>query len=324
MNMREFLANPEWDAPFFKQLAHNDTGQAAGHQGGMVLPKDLRHFLPSLDEAATSSVTPTTDRFLRVEMFVGTAHLAESVVRYQFQTWGGTRSAESRLTDGFLPIRNKAVERDLILFQRRADAVDCFRFILVKQGTPEFQEVNHWVDGRRWGPLYVSDAPVTQNQLTQARNEIAKLAERPFTLVKSEIARVETRQTKVARGSAFREEVRWEYVQRCAITGIDIVSPTKLFEVESAHVVPLSEGGSDDIRNGIALTQTVHWAFDRGLIGVLPDRTIYIPRLVKRMTENAFLKQFEKKQIKEAKTASLKVHPDAFRWHFDNKVKQWE
>ena len=324
MNMREFLANPEWDAPFFKELAHNDTGQAAGHQGGMVLPKDLRHFLPSLDEAATSSITPTTDRYLRVEMFVGMANLAESVVRYQFQTWGGTRSAESRLTDGFSPIRNKAAERDLILFQRRADAVDYFRFILVKQGTPEFHEINQWVNGRRWGALFVSDAPVTQSQLTQARTEIAIMAEKPFTLVKSDIARVETRQTKVARGSAFREEVRLEYVQRCAISGIDIAAPTKLFEVESAHVVPLSEGGSDDIRNGIALTQTVHWAFDRGLIGVLPDRTIYIPRLVKQMIENAFLKQFEKKRIAEAKTASLKVHPDALRWHFDNKVRQWD
>jgi putative restriction endonuclease len=322
--MREFLANPEWDAPFFKQLAHNDTGQAAGHQGGMVLPKDLRNFLPSLDEAATSRIAPTTDRFLRVEMFIGTAHLVESVVRYQFQTWGGTRPAESRLTEGFLPIRNKAAEQDLILFQRRADAVDYFRFILVKQGTPEFQEVNQWVNGRRWGALFVTDAPVTQSQLTQARTEIAKLAEKPFTLVKSEIARVETRQRKVARGSAFSVEVRWEYIQRCAITGIDISTPTKLFEVESAHIVPLSEGGSDDIRNGLALTQTVHWAFDHGLIGVLPDRTIYIPRQVKRMSENAFLKQFEKKRITEAKTASLKVHPDAFSWHLDNKVRQWD
>lgn len=170
----------------------------------------------------------------------------------------------------------------------------------------------------------MTDAPVTQSQLTQARTEIAKLSEKPFTLVKAEIARVETRQSKVARGSAFREEVRWEYVQRCAITGIDIATPSKLFEVESAHIVPLSEGGSDDIRNGIALTQTVHWAFDRGLIGVLPDRTIYVPRLVKRMAENAFLKQFERNRITEAKTANLKVHPDAFRWHFDNKVRQWD
>ncbi|MCO5052076.1 MAG: HNH endonuclease [Verrucomicrobiae bacterium] len=324
MSMRDFLANPDWDAPFFKRLAHNDTGQAAGHQGGMVLPKELRRFLPSLDEAATSQIAPTTDRDLRAEMFVGTVRLTDSVVRYQFQTWGGTRSAESRITDGFAPLRNKAAEGDLLLFQRRADAVDCFRLVLVKQGTPEYQEVNQWVNGRRWGALFVTDLPVTQNQLTQACTEITRLAERPFEVVKPEVTRVETRQSRIARGSAFRESVRAEYMHRCAISGIDIATPSALYEVESAHVVPLSEGGSDDIRNGFALSQTIHWAFDRGLVGVLPNRTIYIPRLVKSMAENAFLKQFEKKPISEAKTRGLRVHADAFTWHYDNKVRQWD
>ncbi len=324
MSLREFLSNPDWDTPFFKQLAHNDTGQAAGHQGGMVLPKDLRHFLPSLDEATTSHVTPTIDRYLRAEMFIGTAHLTDGVVRYQFQTWGGTRSAESRITDGFAPLRNRASERDLILFQRRADAVDRFRLILVKQGTPEFTEISQSVQGRRWGALYVTDTPVTQGQFTQARTELTTLALKPFELVRGQVARVETRQSRIARDSAFRVSVRAEYSQRCAISGIDIATPASLYEVESAHVVPLSDGGSDDIRNGLALSQTVHWAFDRGLIGILPDRTIYIPRLVKHMTENQFLKQFEKKPMAEAQNASLKVHPDAFRWHFENKVKQWD
>jgi len=97
-----------------------------------------------------------------------------------------------------------------------------------------------------------------------------------------------------------------------------------LHEVESAHVVPVSEGGSEDIRNGFTLTQTLHWAFDRGLFGVTAARTIYVPRRVKRMTENAFLRQFENKPITEAKTASLRVHADAFRWHFDHLVKQRE
>lgn len=324
MSVKIFLTNPDWDAPFFKRLAHNDTGQAAGHQAGMVLPKDLREFLPTLDEAVTSHVSPTTDRYLHAEMFLGTAHLVDGVVRYQFQTWGGTRSAESRITDGLQPLRNRAKEGDIIVFQRRADALDRFRLILVRQGTPEFAEVDQMTGGRRWGALLVSDTPMTQRQLTQARTEITELAHQPFSLVKGEVSRIESRQNRIARGSAFREGVRSQYVWRCAISKIDVVTPSSLFEVEAAHIVPLSEGGSDDIRNGIALTQTVHWAFDRGLIGVSPNRTIYIPRLVKQMKENAFLKQFENKPITEAKETTLKVHPDAFHWHFEKKVKQWD
>lgn len=324
MSMREFMANPEWDSPFFKRLAHNDTGSAAGHQGGMVLPKDLRHFLPILDEGATSHLVPTTDRFLRAEMFVGAVHLTESVVRYQFQTWGGTRSAESRLTDGLRPVRDRAREGDIILFQRQADALDRFRLMLVTRGTPEFIEISNWANGRRWGPLYLTDAPVTQRQLTQARTEVVALTLHPFEIQRTQVPRVETRQNRIARSSVFAEEVRQEYGRKCAVSGIIIATPTMLHEVESAHVVPVSERGSDDVRNGFTLMQTLHWAFDRGLFGVLPNRTIYIPRQVKRMTENGFLKQFESKPITEAKTKTFRVHADAFRWHFESRVKHWE
>jgi putative restriction endonuclease len=318
------LANAEWDAPFFKRLAHNDTGQAVGHQAGMVLPKELRQFLPSLDEAATSHLEPTIDRYLRAEMFLGISHLTEAVVRYQFQTWGGTRSPESRITDGFRPLRDLAAEGDLLLFQRRADALDRFRLILIKQGTPEFDEVSPWVSGRKWGPLFVGDAPVNQRQLSKARAQIADLSHQPFEVIRSHVLRVETRQSRIARSSIFRELVRREYDRQCAISGILVVTPNMLHEVESAHVVPAHEGGSDDIRNGFTLTQTLHWAFDHGLIGILPNRTVYIPPRVKRMTENAFLRHFENKRITEAKTESLRVHADAFRWHMAHRVKQWD
>lgn len=322
--MREFLTNPDWDAPFFKRLAHNDTGDAAGHQSGMVLPKDLRQFLPTLDESVTSHIAPTIERYLRIEMFVGTQHLTNGMVRYQFQTWGGTRQPESRITDGLRPLRDLAHEGDLMLFQRRADALDKFRLILVNQDTPEFTEIRQWVHGRRWGALFDNEAPVTQLNLTQAAEEIIELGQQPFEVVKAGVPRVETRQSRIARSSAFREQVRREYGFKCAVSGIYIMTPTMLPEVESSHVVPVSEGGSDDIRNGFALTQTLHWAFDRGIFGVLPNRTIYIPQKVKRMTTNTFLKQFENKPITEAATPISRVHNDAFRWHFENLVRQWD
>jgi len=324
MIMREFLANPEWDAPFFKQLAPNDTGAAAGHQAGMVLPKDLRQFLPSLDESATSHIAPTTDRYLRAEMFLGTSHHTDGVVRYQFQSWRGTRSAESRITDGLRPLHDRARGGDIMIFQRRADALDRFRLVLVKQGTPEFTEVSQWIKGRRWGQLFTDEAPVTQRQLKAAETEISTLAQQPFQIVRAEVPRIESRQNRIARSSAFREKVRGEYNRRCAVSGIILATPELLYEVESAHIVPVSRGGSDDVRNGFTLTQTLHWAFDRGLFGVLPSRKLYVPRKVKRMTENEFLKKFENQPIQEAKNSNLRVHADAFHWHFENLVKQWE
>lgn len=324
MNLKEFLEDPEWDAPFFKVLARNDTGAAKGNQAGMVVPKELRRFFPTLDEGATSSTSPTTDRTLRAEMFVCASHLTDSSVRYQFQTWGGTRSAESRITDGFRPLRDKARGNDILIFQRRADTLDRFRLVLVKRETQEFAEINQWTGVRTWGPLFPSENPVTQFQLKKAESEIISLAQQPFQILRPEVPRIETRQSRIARSSVFREKVRDEYNRECAVSGITVVTPLMLHEVESAHVIPLPDGGVDDVRNGFALTQTLHWAFDRGLFGILPDRKIYIPSKVKRMARNQFLKQFEFKKIKEATTESLHVHPDAFRWHMENRVSQWD
>lgn len=324
MSIIEFLGDPDWDSPFFKRLAHNDTGQAAGHQAGMVLPKDLRRFLPSLDESATTPLAPTTDRDLRAEMFLGMAHVADRLVRYQFQTWGGTRSPESRITDGFQPLRDSAAEGDLIVFQRRVDVFDRFRLILIRQGTPEFNAVDGMTLGRRWGALSLANPPVTQQQLSQAATDVLQQAQGEFQLVRPIIPRVETRQTRIARSAVFRARVRSEYDRRCAVSGIGIATPNLFHEVESAHVVPVEKGGTDDVRNGLCLTRTLHWAFDRGLFGVRPDRTIYLPGRARRMTENSFLLQFESRPINEARTAALQVHADAFRWHMNSLVRQWD
>src|SRR5436190_768975 len=114
--LTEFLSSDEWDAPFFKRLAHNDTGQATGHQAGVVIPKDLRRFFPSLDQELISAANPTIDRLLRAEMYIGITQVDDAVSRYQFQTWTGKRPPEARLTDNLGAIRSQAHADDVLLF----------------------------------------------------------------------------------------------------------------------------------------------------------------------------------------------------------------
>lgn len=320
----DFLLNADWDAPFFKQLSHNDSGQAAGHQGGIVFPKDLRAFLPLLDEGSTSAHAPTTDRYLHANLFIGLKHVADMPVRYQLQTWGGTRSAESRITDGLAPLRGQSAEGDILIFQRRIDSFTRFRLLLIKRNSPEYRDIEGHLAGRRWGKLYVDYDPLTQDLLVQTGREIETLINRPFELLKTDVAKTETRQKRVARSAVFRELVRRQYANKCAISGVIVATPSDAYEVESAHVVPISKGGADDIRNGLSLCQTVHWAFDRGLIGVTTDRKIYLPRRVRLMKQNSFLLQFQSKPVAEANAAQFRVHKDAFAWHFENCVKQWD
>jgi putative restriction endonuclease len=172
--------------------------------------------------------------------------------------------------------------------------------------------------------LFLDEAPVTQVELRQATILLANMADQPFSIMKPNVTRTETRQMRIARSSMFPKVLGKEYQARCCVSGILVSTPTSFYEAQGAHIVPISEGGTDDIRNGLSLSQTLHWAFDRGLFGVLPDRRIYLPRQVRRMKENSFLKQFLGSGIAEAKTLKYRAHADALAWHFKNRVEKWE
>jgi putative restriction endonuclease len=70
------------------------------------------------------------------------------------------------------------------------------------------------------------------------------------------------------RDEAFRRHVREAYRNTCAITGLRLTNGSGRPEVQAAHIRPVECDGPDTVRNGLALTATVHWMFDRGLISV--------------------------------------------------------
>jgi len=321
--VQELLSSREWDSPFFKRLAHNDTGQASGHQAGFVIPKAIRPFFPVLDENKISKAAPTVDRRIFVLMFIGLRQVGEGQARYQFQTWKAERSAEGRLTDNLAPIRGEAKKGDILVFQRSADTLDRFRLLLFRSRSQGFSEINSLARGRRWGPLIQGREPITEEDLEQAEEEFEQVANSPF-FVKAKRVRVESVRSHVARSSAFPGRVNREYDWKCAVSGVILTTPTNLYEVQAAHVIPVGEGGPDDIRNGLALSHTLHWAFDWGLFGVSENRKVYVPRRVRRMTNNSFLRDLAGKKIAEARTETLRVHEKAFAWHMKHRVKRWE
>lgn len=73
------------------------------------------------------------------------------------------------------------------------------------------------------------------------------------------------------RDVAFRRKVRAAYGYRCAMSGLQLRNGGGRPEVQAAHVRPVEKQGSDSVRNGLALSGTLHWMFDRGLISVAED-----------------------------------------------------
>lgn len=320
--LTQFLSDPAWDAPFFKRLAHNDTGQAAGHQGGIVIPKDLRTYFPALDEELATAAAPTVDRHLWAEMFIPGQQVGSDVVRYQFQTWGGTRSAESRITDNLGPIRNKAHEGDLFIMQRSRDRLNCYRLLLVRQTDTAFAGIDIHTGGRRWGPLFTARTPLSQTELIIARTAMLAEAAEPFVSVRDQVPRVATNRQAIARDTAFRATLLAQYRRRCAVSRIALATTSEV-EVQAAHVVPLSRGGADEPRNGLTITGTLHWAFDRGLFGIGDNRRVIVPPRVRAIQENEWLHQFHDRPIDEAETPALRTAVEAFRWHRENVLVHW-
>lgn len=77
--------------------------------------------------------------------------------------------------------------------------------------------------------------------------------------------------SRTIRDAAFRRAVLEAYDDTCAVTGLRIVNGGGRAEAQAAHIVPVAEGGPDVVQNGIALSATAHWLFDRHLISIGED-----------------------------------------------------
>jgi putative restriction endonuclease len=101
----------------------------------------------------------------------------------------------------------------------------------------------------------------------------------PFEL-EQERVRVSTLMSRVVRDRVFRKVVLRAYDERCAVTGLKLINGRGRAEVAAAHIRPVEQSGPDIINNGIALSGTVHWMFDRGLISLSNDLEILVSRQV--------------------------------------------
>lgn len=81
---------------------------------------------------------------------------------------------------------------------------------------------------------------------------------------------------RIIREASFRRTVCDAYDDRCAVTRLRIINGGGRSEVQAAHIWPVRDGGPDVVQNGIALSATVHWLFDRHLISISDDYRLLV------------------------------------------------
>nr|WP_041756004.1 HNH endonuclease [Bradyrhizobium sp. ORS 278] len=92
--------------------------------------------------------------------------------------------------------------------------------------------------------------------------------------------RIQRLTSRVLRDRLFRTIVLRAYGERCAITGLKLINGGGRAEVNAAHIRPVEANGPDLVTNGLALSGTVHWMFDRGLISLSDDLAILLSRQI--------------------------------------------
>lgn len=113
----------------------------------------------------------------------------------------------------------------------------------------------------------------------EAEGGFSHLPQAPFILEQQRF-RVEQLSSRIVRDRMFRRVVIRAYDKRCAVTGLRLINGGGRAEVDAAHIRPVDANGPDILSNGLALSGTAHWMFDRGLIGLADDFRILVSRHV--------------------------------------------
>jgi len=116
------------------------------------------------------------------------------------------------------------------------------------------------------------------------------------------------------RDASFRRQVCEAYDNTCAITGLRMVNGGGKAEAQAAHIWSVASGGPDVVQNGLALSATVHWLFDRHLISLTDDYGLLVSHnRVPGELRSLFERQLQR--IRLPKNQSLWPRPQYLQRH---------
>ena len=142
----------------------------------------------------------------------------------------------------------------------------------------------------------------------------------PFTF-EQQRDRVSFAVSRIMRDRIFRRIVLRAYDERCAITGLKLINGMGRAEVAAAHIRPVEANGPDIISNGLALSGTAHWMFDRGLISLTDNLEILISRQANDPDSVRAMINKTGHALAPPRTSD-RPHPHFLKWHREHCFKQ--
>ena len=116
-----------------------------------------------------------------------------------------------------------------------------------------------------------------EEQIKAYRQELLQSVEHAFSLQKS----IEPSQAEIPiRKAGFRQAIMRIYDYTCAVCQLYVLTLDGESITEAAHIVPLSQSYDNDVRNGISLCKSHHWAFEKGLISLSRTYEVIVSELM--------------------------------------------
>ncbi len=251
----------------------------------------------------TTKVDPTYDdlpefhyHFPKTYFRVAEATVGDWIVYYEPSRTSGNRESRGGRLSYFATARVTSIERDPAqddhFYAFVADYLEFNRAVPFKESGYYYESGLQRDDGKtNKGAFGRSVRPISDQEfelilrsgfsdltigVRSSANEITVgLTDEPADFERPLVQQVVTRPF---RDAAFSKQVKHAYDDTCAVTGIKLINGGGRSEVQAAHIRPVADRGPDSVRNGIALSGTVHWMFDRGLISVDDDYSILMAK----------------------------------------------
>ena len=187
---------------------------------------------------------------------------------------------------------------------------------------PEYQEIFRQIIIDRYFPDLrekIDDLTI-EAEAAEYSESLIQGIEHPFSAYR-DIASIQV-ETPV-RSAGFRRAIMEIYEHTCAVCELNIRASTGESVTDAAHIIPFSVSYNDDIRNGISLCKSHHWAFDTGLISVNEAYEVIVSR---SMTEQgpiaSMLTELRNKPIWLPNEPEHRPAQDALTWHRKKVMQQ--
>ena len=136
---------------------------------------------------------------------------------------------------------------------------ECIRQALIDKYFSDFkQEI---------ADLIEEEQNIRRQEIKEYRKSLIENSKGRFSLYNPHKQIVSIQRKTPVRSAGFRQEIMQIYDYTCAVCGLRVCIDGKSI-TDAAHIAPFHKFHNDDLRNGISLCKSHHWAFDEGLISL--------------------------------------------------------